>query len=73
MTGVHGQVLGHVVRRSVEAYSDQNTHEDMHRFFARHQLPNGAVVGIALYVILFVVLLASVFVPLRYEISPACC
>ncbi|KAF2231401.1 hypothetical protein EV356DRAFT_579217 [Viridothelium virens] len=65
MTGVHGQVLGHVVRRSVEAYSDQKAQEDMNQFFAQHQLPGWAVAGIALYAIFFAVALASI----RYTIG----
>ena len=60
MTGVHGQVLGHVVRRSVEAYSDQKAQEDLNQFFARHQFPTWAAVGIAVYAVVFAFLLASV-------------
>ncbi|KAI9660588.1 MAG: hypothetical protein M1821_009940 [Bathelium mastoideum] len=65
MTGVHGQVLGHVVRRSVEALSDQKNHENMHRFFARYELPSWAVGGIAVYAVVFAILLASI----RYTIG----
>lgn len=60
MTGVHGQVLGHVVRRSVEAYSDEKAQEDLNRFFASNKLPAWAAVGIVIYAVVFAFLLASV-------------
>ncbi|KAI9711252.1 MAG: hypothetical protein M1820_002239 [Bogoriella megaspora] len=63
MTGVHGQVLGHVVRRSVEAVQNQN--DDMQTFLSQHQLPTWAVVSLVLYCLVFAILLASI----RYTIG----